>query len=284
MNRFFSTAAVVLAAGKGERMKSRKAKVLHTIAGKPMLWHVLTAVWKAGVENVCIVVGFQAEVVKKTISGLVVASGLRRNLVWISQPEQLGTAHALLMAAPLFGASVTSAGQQPGAQATLRKSKRILVICGDVPLVRPATIRKLLEVHTTSSAACTVLTVTLDNPGHYGRIVRGADGTVKAIVEARDASAEQKKIKEVNSGIYVFQSPLVFDALREVRCCNVKNEYYLTDVVAILNRRGASVIPFSAGNAREVLGINNRAELAAARREAAKSKRGESTVHTDDSR
>ncbi len=247
-------------------MRSRKAKVLHTITGKPLLWHVLSAVWGAGIEDVCVVVGFQAEAVRKTIGTVAARRGVRRSVRWVAQSEQLGTAHALLMAAPLFGIGAGSGTRPHGAESVFGGTKKVLVICGDVPFVRPHTIRQLFDAHVASRAACTVLTVCLEEPANYGRIVRGPNGDIKAIVEAHDADAEQEKIEEVNSGIYVFQAPLVFDALREVRCCNVKHEYYLTDVVAILSRRGAPVVPFSACDAREVLGINDRTELAAARR------------------
>lgn len=235
-------AAVILAAGKGTRMKSERAKVLHEVAGRPMLAHVVDAVSAAGVSALHVVVGYQADEIAARFQGLAT--------VWVQQTERRGTGHALLMADPHLGES----------------HRPILVLCGDAPLVRPATLRALLETHHRAGAAATVLTCEVKDPTGYGRIVRDARGEVAAIVEHGDATEAQREIREINSGIYCFQSPAVFAALRSLRPENRQGEYYLTDVIPMFLGKGLRVASVKAADPDEVLGINTRQELAVATR------------------
>ncbi|MDQ7779740.1 MAG: NTP transferase domain-containing protein [Planctomycetota bacterium] len=250
-------AGVVLAAGKGKRMKSRKAKVLHALGGRPMLWHVLRAMRTAGIRDVCVVTGFQAAAVRRVVRPLLEEIEFPLRVEWVNQHEQLGTAHALMAAEPVF---VGDDGEVP-----FEKTKRILVVCGDVPLIRPATLEAFVRAHESEKVACSVMTTIPEKPGNYGRIVRGPDGDIESIVEARDASETERAIREINAGVYIFESPAVFRALQKVGCDNAKCEYYLTDVVAVLNARGDRVMPFLVLDSLEVLGINDRRELAGAR-------------------
>jgi bifunctional UDP-N-acetylglucosamine pyrophosphorylase/glucosamine-1-phosphate N-acetyltransferase len=231
-------AVLVLAAGKGVRMRSDLPKVMHKVCGRPMLQFVLDTAESLGPTEIVAVIGQN----KKAV----VESFRERRVNWVVQEEQLGTAHAVMTAAPAlkgFGGDV-------------------LVLCGDVPLIRAETLEKLLAAHRSSRAACTVLSALLDNPAGYGRIVRSKDGGVKAIVEDRDADESQKKIKEINSGVMIFSAPALFDVLWNVKRGNAQGEFYLTDVIALLIKRRRKVEACLAAEPEELLGINTRAQLA----------------------
>jgi len=230
-------AAIVLAAGLGKRMRSDLPKVLHPARGRPLVAHVLDAVRAAGIERVVVVVGHQAERVRAALSAPV--------LEWALQRPQLGTGHAVQQTRELFAGY---AGD-------------VLVLCGDTPLLRPGTLRELIDTHRTTRAAATVLTATLADPTGYGRVLRGADGEVLRIVEERDASPSQKAVREINSGLYVFAAPDLFAALAQVRADNAQGEYYLTDTLAILRRAGKRVSAWCCPDAREVLGVNDPQQL-----------------------
>ncbi|MBI5368271.1 MAG: bifunctional N-acetylglucosamine-1-phosphate uridyltransferase/glucosamine-1-phosphate acetyltransferase [Planctomycetes bacterium] len=235
-------AAVILAAGKGTRMISERAKVLHELAGRPMLAHVIDAVTGAGISAVHVVVGYQSEQVRAHCKGV--------PALFIEQAERRGTGHALLMADPLLS----------------EIDRPILVLCGDAPLVRAETLRRLLEVHTAAAAACTILTCDLPDPTGYGRILRTDAGEVRGIVEHGDATPAERAVREINSGIYCFAAAAVFPALRALRPENRQGEYYLTDVVPLLLAKGLRVASLKAADPTEVLGVNTRQELAQAAR------------------
>ena len=244
MSRFRhpGTAALVLAAGQGTRMKSDLAKVLHPVAGRPLLAWVLDTVAELGVERVLTVVGHQRERVMEAFAGA--------GTEWVVQAEQCGTGHAVLMAGPALA----------GFAGTL------LVVCGDTPLLRAATLHALLEGHAARGAAVTVLSMRVPEPRGYGRILRDAAGGLSAIVEERDATAEQRRIDEVNSGVYAFDYPALARALSSLTARNAQGEYYLTDTVAALGRAGLGTAVVRADDHRELLGINTVEQLAEAAR------------------
>jgi len=231
---------IILAAGLGTRMKSATIKILHHAAGRPIIDYVLDLAAELSPAPPVMVVGYQRDAVQEAI-------GSRARFA--VQDQQLGTGHAVLQAAPLLEADGGSA-------------KRILILSGDVPLTRPETLRQLLDEHERSGNALTLLTMKLDQPAMYGRIVRDADGAVVRIVEAKDASEEEKQIGEVNAGIYVFGGEHLFDNLRNLSNENAQGEYYLTDLLAVLREGGHRVGAVVAHDPVEALGVNSRGELA----------------------
>ena len=235
-------AVLVLAAGQGTRMKSDLAKVLHPMAGRPLLAHVLDALAGLEVGRVLVVVGHQRERVIEAFPD--------RGLEWVIQAEQRGTGHAVLMAAP----------QLAGFPGTL------LVVCGDTPLLTTPTLEALLERHAGSGAAVTVLSMRLPDPRGYGRVIRDPGGGIAAIVEERDASPEQRAIHEVNSGNYAFDYPALAAVLSAMTAHNAQGEYYLTDTVALLRRAGRSTAVVCGEDYRELLGVNSPQQLAEAER------------------
>jgi bifunctional UDP-N-acetylglucosamine pyrophosphorylase/glucosamine-1-phosphate N-acetyltransferase len=234
-------AVVILAAGQGTRFRSRRAKVLHLAGGRTLIEHVVRAAAELSPSGLFVVVGHQADAVVETLN----STGIK-HLKFIRQKEQLGTGHALL------------AGRRRLATA----APLLLVVCGDTPLLTAATLRRLVAAHRRARAVATVLTAEMDDPTGYGRIVRSPNGSVDAIIEQVSATAAQRAIREINSGIYCFQTRALFAALSKVRLDPIKQEYYLTDVIGLLARRGERVAAFLASDANEVAGINHRAELA----------------------
>jgi bifunctional UDP-N-acetylglucosamine pyrophosphorylase / glucosamine-1-phosphate N-acetyltransferase len=227
---------LILAAGKGTRMKSGKAKVLHQAAGASLLEHVVRAAQPMSSE-VLVVVGHQADKVR----------ALQPDLNFVEQKEQLGTGHAVLSARSQLA----------------DYSGDLLVLPGDVPLIRQETLRDFLAFHRKGEFAASVLTAEIADPFGYGRIVRRNDDEVHSIVEHRDASPEVLRINEINSSIYVFRTPELFEALEGVGRANSQAEYYLTDVIGILSGRDRKVGAYKAPHPVEILGINTRQELAA---------------------
>lgn len=232
-------AAILLAAGKGTRMKSQRAKVTFPIAGKPMVQRVVNTAIAAECHRICVVVGYQ----KDSVIGCLEEDD---RLEFVEQTEQLGTGHAVSMCATGFAAF----------------DGDILILSGDVPLLSENTLRELYAHHDKSGAACTVLTAFLDDPGNYGRIVRGAEGGIEGIVEYRDATPEQRSIKEWNTGIYCFNAKDLFYALSQVSNANDQGEYYLTDTLAILLGMGKKVTSVVLENQIEVAGVNSQQQLA----------------------
>jgi bifunctional UDP-N-acetylglucosamine pyrophosphorylase / glucosamine-1-phosphate N-acetyltransferase len=229
---------VILAAGKGTRMKSARPKVLHCASGLPLIEHVLRAADSLVPATTVVIVGHMADVVKQALRKWL---GLR----FAIQEPQLGTGHALLQAEP----------QLPAARGTL------VLLSGDVPLLRPDTLRALIARHEQHRAAATVLTARVDRPHGYGRIVRER-GAIAAIVEEKDATPAERAIDEINSGIYAFDVAPLFDALRNLGTANAQGEYYLPDLVRIYRARGLVVETVSLDDPREILGVNSRKELA----------------------
>jgi bifunctional UDP-N-acetylglucosamine pyrophosphorylase/glucosamine-1-phosphate N-acetyltransferase len=235
-------AAVVLAAGMGKRMNSDLAKVLHEMAGKPLLAHVLDTLDDLGVARVVAVIGHQRELVQAKFAG-------RPGIEWAIQAEQRGTGHACMMAEPLLRGF-------PGT---------VLVVCGDTPLLTAATLHALLERHRRAAAQVTVLSMRLEDPTGYGRVVRTPDREgIERIVEEKDASPAEKAIREVNSAIYAFDHAALTGVLGVLTADNAQGEYYLTDTVALLQARGAKAAVWCAEDARELLGINTLEQLAEA--------------------
>jgi len=232
-------AAVILAAGKGTRMKSTRAKVTFPIAGKPMIQRVVDLALDSECLRVCIVVGFQKE-------SVIACLAEDERLEFVEQTEQLGTGHAVMMAEPIFH----------------DHGHDVLILCGDVPLLGRETMSRLYQEHLRSQASCTVLTAFLDDPGKYGRILRDDKGQVMGIVEYKDASETQRAIKEWNTGIYCFKSEDLFASLKQISNANNQHEYYLTDVVSILHSAGKTVSSVVLEDLMEVAGVNSQEQLA----------------------
>jgi len=231
--------AVILAAGKGTRMKSALPKVLHPIGGKPMVAHVLAAAHMAGAQRKVVVVGFGADSVETTVG---------TQAEYVVQAEQLGTGHAVMQASACL----------QGFDGT------IMVLCGDTPLLRGQTLAKLFAEHQRAQAKATVLTACMKDPTGYGRVIRDDSGQVVKIVEQKDATSSELAVREVNTGIYCFDKVALFDALRSINCNNVQGEYYLTDVISVLAQAQAKVWAVQVDDAEETLGINSRMQLAEA--------------------
>jgi bifunctional UDP-N-acetylglucosamine pyrophosphorylase/glucosamine-1-phosphate N-acetyltransferase len=236
-------AVVILAAGQGTRMKSRMAKVLHRAGGKPLVRHAIDAALEiAPPERVFVVVGYQAEQVRAEVE----AAGVQS----IHQTEQLGTGHAVMC----------------GEKKLAKLGGRLIVFVGDCPLIRAATLEQLAETQKESGAAAAVITTEVDDPTGYGRIIRGDNNDVLEIVEHKAATPEQLAIREINSGILCFDADSLWRHVHELQPDNPAREYYLTDMVAILIRAGLWVTALKIPDSNELLGINNRLELAEADR------------------
>lgn len=231
----FST--IILAAGKGTRMSSPLAKVLHTICKKPMLSYPVALARKLGSKEIVVIVGYQAELVKESFKD--------KGVVFVHQRKQMGTGHAVLQAKDKF----------------VGFNGDILILCGDVPLLPSSTVKGLLDCHFSTGAAITVLTTALDTPTGYGRIVKENHDDVLRIVEERDATTEEKKIREINTGIYCVRGRFLFEAVADIGNKNAQGEYYLTDIFEIARERGYSARSFMTGNPDEVMGINTMDDL-----------------------
>jgi bifunctional UDP-N-acetylglucosamine pyrophosphorylase/glucosamine-1-phosphate N-acetyltransferase len=231
---------LILAAGLGTRMKSKRAKVLHELGGSPLIAYVCRTAKSLNPDKIFVVVGHQAAEVMKAVVGEVGSLA-----EFVTQEQQRGTADAVICARP-----------------NLENRKSLLVILsGDVPLLKPETVERFIADHRSSGAACSILSVRLENPTGYGRIVRDSNDGFARIVEQRDASGEESKIREINSGIYCFDTAKLLTALDRVTPANDQGEFYLTDVAEILVKQGEKVSVQLHSDAREVSGINTRAEL-----------------------
>ncbi|RAT95332.1 bifunctional UDP-N-acetylglucosamine diphosphorylase/glucosamine-1-phosphate N-acetyltransferase GlmU [Brevibacillus sp. Leaf182] len=233
--------AIVLAAGKGTRMRSTRCKVLHEVCGKPMIQHIVDRLHGLGIHEIILIVGHGAEQVKKQFGA---------SVRYAYQSEQLGTAHAVMMATDLLQ----------------DKQGTTLVLSGDTPLVREKTLKQLLEQHETQHAAATVLTARVDDPTGYGRLIRDANGLVERIVEHKDATAEERLVCEINTGMYGFDNQKLFQAISRVKNNNAQKEYYLPDVLTILSEQNEPIAAFMTDDAEEGGGVNDRIQLACAER------------------
>ncbi|HEY8226339.1 MAG TPA: bifunctional UDP-N-acetylglucosamine diphosphorylase/glucosamine-1-phosphate N-acetyltransferase GlmU [Pyrinomonadaceae bacterium] len=232
---------LVMAAGLGTRMKSKRAKVLHELGGLPLIARVLRVAKSVNPRSIVVVVGHASEEVEQ--ASVAEAGEL---VQFVLQRKQRGTGDAVATARDLLADS----------------DSVVLVLSGDVPMIRASTLETLLDHHLKKGADCTILSARLENPTGYGRIVRDEHDVFQRIVEQKDASDEERKIREINSGIYCFNSRKLFRALSQLQPANAQDEYYLTDVPEILLKQGANVSVYVHDDAREVLGVNTRAELA----------------------
>ncbi|MCB6571915.1 bifunctional UDP-N-acetylglucosamine diphosphorylase/glucosamine-1-phosphate N-acetyltransferase GlmU [Eubacterium limosum] len=231
-----STKTVILAAGHGTRMVSEKPKVLHEVGGKAMLNYVISASEAAGADDIAVIVGYKADIVK---------AALPENLTAIEQKEQLGTGHAVLQALPFFE----------------NFNGNVLVLVGDAPLVRKETLEELVKAHEDGGFSATVLTAVFDDPTGYGRIVKKDDELIK-IVEHKDATEEERNIKEINSGMYCFDAQALKAALQAINSDNVQGEYYLTDTIEILRGMGKKVGSYPTPDVDDIAAVNSKVQLA----------------------
>lgn len=228
--------AIILAAGEGTRMKSKTPKVLHKVVGKSMLEHVIDAANEVGCHRNIVVVGSGREKVESTLANM--------NLTFVHQEERLGSGHAVMVCDDVID-----------------ESEDVLILCGDTPLIQGKTLQKLIDGHRENNNACTVLTAELDDPFGYGRIVRDASGNVLKIVEQKDADEATKQIKEINSGIYCFKGSLLKTYLKKIDNNNSQKEYYLTDMLELLNNAGYSVGTAVVDDFDDLRGVNSRQQL-----------------------
>ncbi len=228
--------AIVMAAGKGTRMKSKNSKLVQKIYGKEIVKRAVENAQKAGVHNIVAVVGYMKEQVMGVLGDTV---------KYAVQEEMLGTGHAVMQAAKYLEG----------------KKGKVLVLNGDVPILRPETLNKLLNKSIENKECATLLTAIYDNPTGYGRIVRDEGGNIQAIVEEKDTTDEQKEIKEINAGIYCFDIESLLEALKEIKPNNAQGEYYLTDVIKIMNSKGLKTGAVIVEDNTEILGVNDRVQL-----------------------
>jgi len=231
-----SLASIILAAGEGTRMKSKLPKVLHRVAGKAMVEHVMDAAAKVGSDRTILVVGSGKSAVEAALSS--------REVFYAHQTERLGTGHAVSIALEALG-----------------EESHILILCGDTPLLSSETLEALVRHHEKSGAGCTVLTADLESPIGYGRILRDLDGNVLGIVEEKDASPEEKQIKEINSGVYVVTRETLMAEIPRIKNDNAQGEYYLTDLVKLARESGTKVGAYKTADALEISGVNSRVQL-----------------------
>ncbi|WP_180272761.1 sugar phosphate nucleotidyltransferase [Konateibacter massiliensis] len=227
--------AVILAAGKGTRMKSDLPKVVHTVNGKPMVEYAIEAAKGAGADEVCLVVGYKSDVVKSSVTSKV---------EYALQQEQLGTGHAVKCAKDFIGTEGET-----------------LILFGDTPLITGGTLKKLVEFHRTNQNKVTVLSAIVDDPTGYGRIIRDKDGSFLKSVEHKDASVDELLSKEVNSGMYVFDAKELSEALDQLKTNNAQGEYYLPDTLTIIKEKGYPVDAYVLENAQEMTGVNDPEQL-----------------------
>ncbi len=230
--------AVILAAGKGTRMKSELPKVIHKALGKPMVEYSIEAAVEAGADmsDVCLVVGHKADMVKDVVG---------EGVTYVLQEEQLGTGHAVKCAKEFIGTDGLT-----------------MVLCGDTPLITGATLKTLVDTHIAENNAITVLTAKVDDPTGYGRIIKDEDGNFIKIVEQKDASEEEQKVNEINSGMYLFDSDILSQTLDMIDNNNAQGEYYLTDTIEIVkNKNLGRVATVVVKDANEIKGVNSKEQL-----------------------
>lgn len=229
--------SLILAAGKGTRMKSELPKVVHPILGKPMVSYVIDAVKSVGSNRTILVTGFKSDLVKEILA--------KENVFFVEQTEQLGTGHAV----------------QCYAKTDPEIPEHLLVVCGDTPLISAQTLKNMIQLHLEKKPGITMMTLDMVEPGNYGRIIR-KDGEVIAIREAKDCSPEELKIKEVNLAVYLFAADFLFKNIFKLDNNNRQNEYYLTDLVAMAQQQGIKILACKEKDESSTLGINSRQHLA----------------------
>lgn len=230
--------AVILAAGKGTRMESDLPKVIHTIDKKPMVEYVIQSVKEAGIQNICLIVGYKAEQVKAAVTSKV---------TYVYQEEQLGTGHAVKCAKDFIG-----------------DQGEVLVLCGDTPLITGKTLKSAMDFHKESSNQMTVISAIIDDPTGYGRIIRDQNGNFVKNVEHKDATEEERKSHEVNSGMYIFHASDLQNALTKINNNNAQGEYYLPDALEIIKKEGGKVDAYILEDSDEMAGVNTKAQLKSA--------------------
>lgn len=245
------TDVMILAAGLGTRMKSRRAKVLHELAGRPLVAHVLRAAFELAPEAIFTVVGHQAEEVERAVRDeaarlIEAGAAARPDLRFVLQAEQRGTGHAVMVARDQLG----------------NRGGQLVIVAGDAPLIEAETLKQLVETHHAEENDVTMLTVIMDDPTGYGRVIREKDGRLLRCVEQKDASREELAVREVGVSIYCFDVAALLMALEHLTTDNAQSEYYLTDVPGIMQARGKKVGLLCHSNVEEVLGVNTRIELA----------------------
>ncbi len=239
MGSFDDLAFIVLAAGFGTRMKSDKAKVLHELNGKAMIIHIMETLKQIVEKNIIVVVGYQADTVKKTISQN------HRDIYFATQNVPKGTGDAVLKAIPLID----------------KKIRNVVVLCGDVPLVRANTLKMLIQHHINESNDVTIQAVSTDNPYGYGRIVFDKRHLVTKIVEESDADENEKKINKINTGIYCVEKNFLIDSVKKIEPNNIKGEYYLTDIIQMAYRENKMIGAIVGKSPDEFIGVNSAEEL-----------------------
>ena len=230
--------AVILAAGKGTRMKSELPKVIHEALGKPMVKYSIEAAMEAGAKasDVCLVVGHKAEMVKEVVGD---------GVTYVLQTQQLGTGHAVKCASDFIGTEGLT-----------------MVLCGDTPLITGATLKALVDVHVSEKNAITVLTAKVEDPTGYGRIIKDAEGNFEKIVEQKDATLEEQKVNEINSGMYIFNSDILSETLSKITNDNAQGEYYLTDTIEIVKKENLGrVATMVVDDVDEIRGVNSPEQL-----------------------
>ena len=236
--------AVILAAGKGTRMKSDLPKVVHTIYDKPLVEYVINAATEAGATDICVVVGYKADLVKNAI---------KANVTYAVQEEQLGTGHAVMQAADFIG-----------------KDGIVMILCGDTPLIQGITLKKLIDFHIEQNNAASVLTTMVSDPTGYGRIIRNKEGKFIKNVEQKDATADELLSKEINSGMYLFNSNALQEAFGSLTTNNAQGEYYLPDTLEYIKNKGLAVDALPIDCFEDILGVNTPEQLEEAKEVIAK--------------
>lgn len=231
--------AVILAAGKGTRMKSDLPKVVHTIEGKCLVDYVIDAAMGAGAEDICLVLGYKYEIVFETIS--------HKDVMYALQEQQLGTGHAVLCAKDFLG----DEGQT-------------MILFGDTPLITAETLLRLKEYHVKNKNTVTVLSAMIEDPTGYGRIIRDMDGNFLKSVEHKDASEQELKSHEINSGMYIFDTKELKEALGKLQPNNAQGEYYLPDTLTIIKEKGLKVDAFALDDPEDITGVNDQEQLKSA--------------------
>ncbi len=238
MNKYSNVCAVVLAAGKGTRMKSDLPKVVTLLESKPLILYVIDTLKKINISKIIVVVGYKKEIVMDLLKDT--------GVEFVEQTEQLGTGHALLCSEPSLNSF----------------QGNLLVCCGDVPFISASSFQNLLDIHIQNQYALTVLSAYVENPTGYGRILRSLSNDLEKIIEEKDATEAEKSVKEVNTGTYVFQSPSVFSYLKTLKNDNAQKEYYLPDLIKIYNANGYKTGVLALSNSLESTGINSPEDLA----------------------